>query len=255
MDDTRIMQQELSDYDWMFSLEFELDDLIKRRKDKNQEINDEDTLNIIGMYVEIIQKLDEPDVIGNFFEKFVDSLVNPTRKATHRHGDTSIRPCQMWEHFAEYFLRYVNLGLFADPYVLEVRHMGKSNDRGVDVFCRSETGKGIAVQAKRGFFFSTGKGTEIVLQLIGSLHYFHTVYTRAQEVKCVTTGIIFTSENGSDVKQAALDIIESAKHHPFFPVNIIILGVDEMKKNASAQHASYRTLMVEFIRDFFPTNE
>lgn len=172
-----------------------------------------------------------------FFRIFVNSLINPFRRANVVTDDLELRPCELWERFAEYYLRFIKTS-FLPPIPYAVSHKGRRNDRGVDVLCEGY-GQRAVVQVKRGSFFGKGKGTEIVLKLIGSMVIFGATY-----------GIIFTNETYErDVKADAKEIIQIAGGRN---LKIFVLGITEIFGFAEQDEQSCKRLILNFINDFLP---
>lgn len=198
---------------------------------------------ITHYYLQILQvELCSNRNVMEFFVILVNSLTNPCRlgKVVYQGMPQPIRPCQLWERFAEYFIRFIPLDFLPHPVKLNVTHTGKSCDRGVDVFCRwgIDTHDTAVVQVKRGCYFKNGKGTDIVLNLLGSM-------TNSN----AKIGIIFTNESYEvDVKADAKNIIrQNAMHRDH---HIHILGENQIKYYAEQDAQSCINLMVAFIGRF-----
>lgn len=197
------------------------------------------TLQLITQYSYFLgSSLNSYNDIMAFFRIFVESLINPLRKANVVTDYPELRPCELWERFAEYYLRFINTGLLPQFYGETVIHTGKRNDRGVDVQC-DWNGQRAVVQVKRGSFFGTGKGNDIVLKLIGSM-----------VISGATFGIIFTNESyETDVKADAKELIQIARNQN---LNIYVLGITEILGFADKDDQSCKRLLLKFIDDFLP---
>lgn len=235
-------EDEPHDMDCLISLKYELDAMRARRRNGPMEELSCTFQYIADYYTHILQvELFSHQNIMDFFGILVNSLTNPYRSgnAVTQSIVKPIRPCELWERFAEYYLRFIKILYLPPPSIINVTHTGRRNDRGIDVFCQwgIHTHNTAVVQVKRGIFFRKGKATDIVLKLIGSM-----------VISGARIGIVFTNESYDfDVKADTRKIIEIAKLQD---LNIYILDVNEMKKFASQDAQSCKNLMIEFIRKF-----
>ena len=119
-------------------------------------------------------------------------ILTPERKMVRNpaFGTTSAKA---WEYFATGFFEQV-----VEEEGISVEYCGGPNDDGVDILLSSRNTKPIAVvQVKCGGHFSSGKGKQIILGLVGScvLHKVH-------------YGVIFSDENEGALTRPAKDLLQ-----------------------------------------------
>ena len=135
----------------------------------------------------------------------------------------------VWEYFATALLQE-SPEYFGVEGPLTAEHSGKANDWGVDVHVYTQEPRRLiaVVQAKRGNFFSTGKGNSIVLSLIGSCVCFGT-----------TRGIIFSNEPSARhrLKRNTCDLIKVLREKEYTVQCLFMDDIWKMVEELESKHA------------------
>ena len=181
---------------------------------------------------DIRKKKEALDIIGRYFEEMAGNEM-------HLEYGRSLP--RVWEYFATALLQgYPRLFGVEGPVTAE--HSGGANDWGVDVHVYTQEPRRLiaVVQAKRGNFFSTGKGNSIVLSLIGSCVCFGT-----------TRGIIFSNEHSADLTRQTRDLISTLGKKGY---TVRCLFKNDIKKMVEKLRAKHVAAVLERLLTLLNTN-
>lgn len=114
--------------DWITRMHTELTTLRQRRASGSMQQTDYlHTMQLVTEYSHFLGSaiINYYDIMA-FFKIFVESLINPLRKANVVTDDLDIRPCELWERFAEYYLRFIKVDFLPPSSETKITHKGKN---------------------------------------------------------------------------------------------------------------------------------